>query len=111
MAQFIFEVSKMDQQQNQQQQQRQQKTETEIDLLQQLRHAFLSAKHELNNDLTKLAIKNLPILEDPGTIQIDHTSCQISLSQSTTNSDQKEYQQPSTSDNTLQQLEPLDLDV
>lgn len=110
MAQSIFDVSKKDQHQHQNQQ-RQQKTETEIDLLQNLRDTLILAKQELNNDLTKLAVKNLPILEDPGTFQDDHTSCQISLSQSAINSEQLEYQQPSTSDNTLQQLEPLDLDV
>lgn len=36
---------------------------TEISLLHSLKDVFLSAKQELNNELTKLAIKNLPILE------------------------------------------------
>lgn len=96
----------------------QQETETEIHLLQNLRDAFVSAKQELNNDLTKLAIKNLPILEDEARpmeeegeeVEGEHNTGRVNLSQSTINSEYE--QQPSTSEqNTLQQLEPLDLDV
>lgn len=91
-----------------------QKVETEIYLLQSLKDAFFSAKQELNNDLTKIAIKNLPILEDDSrTIegeQTDHHINETDFSQSTIYRESE--QQPSTSDqNTLQQLEPLDLDV
>lgn len=69
--------------------------EKEIKLLQDLQSTLGKAKHELNNDLTRLAIKNLPILQDPG--------------QSTTH----QTMPPETTANIPvdQQLEPLDLDL
>lgn len=81
----------------------------EIDFLQDLRIKLLQAKNELNNDLTRLAIRNLPIM-DAQIIsgQTDQTNnvptpalSQVVQSSSTDFMEQIE----------IQQLEPLDLNL
>lgn len=44
------------------------KRSKEIEFLNKLKDYFQAAKQELNNDLTKLAIKNLPILSEDETV-------------------------------------------
>lgn len=98
----------------------QQQRHKEIDFLQNLRTILLNVKQELNNDLTKMAIKNLPILAQDSRSNNDKnqhhnndtedSAHQINLSQSSI--DEFEDQQPQQQqDVQIQQLEPLDLDV
>lgn len=75
----------------------------ELELLQNLRNIFVAAKQELNNDLTKMAIKSLPIM------QAHSRHCEEpNLSQSSQSEVEAEN---SEGDTTMQQLEPLDLDI
>lgn len=85
----------------------QQRAETEIRFLQHLKDLFLGAKQELNNDLTRLAMRNLPIMDDNSKQHIKENSYQINLHpsiQDSTEPDQGTSQ-------THQQLEPLDLNL
>lgn len=93
----------------------------EIEFLENLKSVLLKAKHELNNDLTKLAIRNLPIMTESDAQDLDASDQpaveiiseqqipdgQVNLSQSTINSD---AQNSDTSHEDIQQLEPLDLE-
>lgn len=77
----------------------------EIDFFQNLRLKLLQAKNELNNDLNRLAVKNLPIMDSNFEEQIDEskqtTSDQIIVQSIDEPTEQVE----------IQQLEPLDLDL
>jgi len=80
----------------------QQLKERELKFLQNLRNVFLHAKDELNNDLTKLAIRNLPLMAQDSDIPDQ-------LSESQTAQVATSSQPNPESD--VQQLEPLDLDL
>lgn len=99
------------------------KRDKEISALQNLRTVLCKAKRELNNDLTKLAIKNLPIIvpdseTEKNSNQTSPSKATVSLSQSTEASEHEAQQQslPESSNiqfatsSDVQQLEPLDLD-
>lgn len=80
----------------------------EIDFLQNLRISLLQTKNELKTDLTRLAIRNLPIMDSTIEEQGDKfkkettsSSNQIVQSSITDSMEQVE----------IQQLEPLDLDI
>lgn len=107
----------------------------EVDMLQNVKSLLLKAKQELNNDLTKLAIRNLPMMapsqdqmEQPSTskseqdVQYEYYPQQdeVNLSQSTVDSSDEQQQQqqqqqkhePGEGDGAnMHLLEPLDLDV
>jgi len=94
----------------------------EIKLLSSILDELKDAKKELSNDITRLAMKNLPLMvQDDNTVKsnaIDETNTGasisaiattepvLSLSQSTVESSTSHDQ-----DNQLQELEPLDLDL
>lgn len=86
-----------------------QRRQREIEFLCQLRRIFANIKQELNNDLTKLAIKNLPIMmetdgEQQQTFEVEIS--EVNLSQST-----QESSKDDDGAHQMQQLEPLDLDI
>lgn len=95
----------------------------EIEMLNNLKGILNNIKQELHADLTKLAIKNLPMMaeEDPSVVQTQYQEPSVSRSAMSDSSSQ-----PATSDEqsqarpienysqqepNIQQLEPLDLDL
>lgn len=85
-------------------------------MLQSLRIILLKAKQELNNDLTKLAIRNNPFImqeEVLGSSQDEYGKLEhhASTSQLTENdADVNQESLEGEADCTIQELEPLDLD-
>lgn len=89
-----------------------QQQQKQIDLLQNLRIILLKIKQELKNDLTKLAIRNMPLMIED--LQTEHVTLeqteptqQVNLSQSTNEDNEMDRD----SNHIIQELEPLDLDV
>lgn len=80
-----------------------QQRNSEIDFLQNLRINLLQAKQQLNNDLTELAIKNLPMMEATVDEQ-QGTEFKQTIATET-------FTTESTEQLDIQQLEPLDLDI
>lgn len=83
------------------------RSQKELNFLQNFRSALLAAKQELNNDLTRLAIKNLPIMGED--VVTETTSRKIS--QSTEQQPSENKQHASSQLTTIADpLEPLDLE-
>lgn len=82
----------------------------EIAFLRDLKATLKKAKHELNNDLTKLAVINLPMMVSNDTVRASNGAASasgdytiISLDSGQTSSQKSEPES--------QHLEPLDLDL
>lgn len=89
--------------------------ENEIHFLQTLQRIIQQAKHELNNDLTRMAIKNMPMMlasnnqEQPTLLDYDLgevTTCQLSVS-----SINSEQATELATKGEGQELESLDLEI
>lgn len=88
----------------------------EVEILHNLKEVLVKAKQELNNDLTKLAMRNLPMMVQHDsditttTTQADDKQQQQQLQSAGSSNNQ---QQTEESYNLIQmrQLEPLDLDI
>lgn len=87
----------------------QSRDEREIQFLQTLRSTLQGAKQELNNDLTRLAIRNLPMMiqDDSSRTKEAQEPTRCNLSQST---DASDLEQRRELHDDIQVLEPLDLD-
>ena len=86
----------------------------EVHLLQNLKDALWKAKQELNTDLTRLAVRNLPLMKEDFTLttyedQQASTSNQSLLQPSSIEDNKQNADLSSMADQ--QTLEPLDLDV
>lgn len=81
----------------------------EVECLNNIKSLLIKAKQELNNDLTKLAIRNLPIMIEDSAVADEsdqRDTSEVNLSQSTTSS-----QQDNQTETNIHHLEPLDLDI